>query len=91
MKTGRRITVIILCAASAACLPRNSFAGPTECQEAISEYNSAVSDISTTLRRYTNCVSSSNGHDDCSSEFRRLRSAQDDFENAVSKYGLECS
>lgn len=71
-------------------LARDSFASPSDCQDAISEYNSAVSDISTTLRRYTNCVSSSNGHDDCSSEFRRLKSAQGDFESAVSKYAMEC-
>jgi hypothetical protein len=65
-------------------------ASPSDCQDAISQYNSAISDISTTLRRYTNCVSNSNGHDDCSSEFRRLKSAQSDFEDAVSKYGSDC-
>jgi hypothetical protein len=77
--------------ASLICFAQPSIADPAECQNAISEYNSAISDTSTALRRYTNCVSASKGHDDCSSEFRRLKSAQSDFEDAVSKYGQECS
>jgi hypothetical protein len=32
----------------------------------------------------------SRGHDDCPSEFHRLRSAQDDFESAVSSYQSDC-
>jgi hypothetical protein len=73
------------------CSTRTSVASPSACQDAVAQYNSAISDISSALRRYMSCVSSSNGHDDCSSEFRRLKSAQSDFEDAVSKYGLECN
>jgi hypothetical protein len=65
-------------------------AARADCNDAVNTYNSAISDISSTLRRYTSCVSNSNGHDDCSSEFRRLRSAQSDFESAVSDYEREC-
>ena len=65
-------------------------ADPAECQDAINSYNRAISDISDALRRYTSCVTDSRGHDDCSSEFRRLRSAQDDFETAVSSYESDC-
>jgi hypothetical protein len=72
------------------CVAQRSHAGSEDCQDAISQYNSAVSDISAALRRYTSCLSDSNGHDDCSTEFHRIRSAQDDFESAVSKYGMEC-
>lgn len=61
-----------------------------DCSSAISSYNSALSDIESYLRRYTRCLSSSNGTDDCSSEFRRLRSAQSDFESAVSDYQAYC-
>ena len=61
-----------------------------DCNMAISSYNSALDDISTYLKRYTRCLDSSNGTDDCSSEFRRLRSAQSDFESAVSEYQLYC-
>jgi hypothetical protein len=56
----------------------------------VSSYNSALSDISMYLKRYTNCLAYSNGTDDCSSEFRRLRSAQSDFERAVSTYQADC-
>jgi hypothetical protein len=73
------------------CCVRSSRADPEECQNAISEYNAAVSDISTVLRRYTRCISGSQGRDDCSTEFRRLRSVQNDFENAVSRYTSECN
>jgi hypothetical protein len=68
-----------------------TLASPTECQEAISDFESARSDISTALQSYVNCVSSSDGHDDCSSEFETLKSAQDDFEDAVSRYESECN
>jgi hypothetical protein len=68
----------------------SAFANPEECQDAIDKYKSAVSDLSDGLRAYTTCVSDSRGHDDCSSEFSRLRSDQDDFESAVSAYGSDC-
>lgn len=67
-----------------------ALAGPDECREAIDAYKSAVDDISQALRRYANCIADSKGHDDCSSEFRRLRSDQDDFETAVSSYESDC-
>jgi hypothetical protein len=65
-------------------------ANPEECRDAISQYNSAKSDIADALKRYASCVSDSDGHDDCSSEFSSLRSAQDDFESAVSDYESNC-
>jgi hypothetical protein len=61
-----------------------------DCSSAVSQYNSVVGDIDSYLRRYARCVGDSRGMDDCSSEFRRLRSAQSDFEDAVSRYGSEC-
>ena len=66
-------------------------ADTSDCQDAIDQYNSAASDVSSTLRLYSRCLSSSDGHDDCSSEFARLKSDQDDFESAVSNYESECS
>jgi hypothetical protein len=52
--------------------------------------NSVLRDIDGYLRRYARCVSDSKGHDDCSTEFRRLKYAQDDFETAVSEYQSYC-
>jgi hypothetical protein len=65
-------------------------AGPNECRDAVNSYNSALSDVSDALKRYANCISDSQGHDDCSTEFSSLRSDQDDFESAVSAYESEC-
>lgn len=65
-------------------------ASASGCQGAISDYNSAISEISSTMQRYTRCLNASGGRDDCSSEFRRLRSAQSDFESAVISYGASC-
>jgi len=63
---------------------------PASCREALDQYQSAKSDASDALRAYATCVSDSKGHDDCSSEFSTLHSAQDDFESAVSEYESEC-
>ena len=62
-----------------------------ECQDALDHYNSARSDVSSALRQYGRCVSDSKGHDDCSTEFSTLHSAQDDFASAVSEYQDKCS
>jgi hypothetical protein len=66
-------------------------ADPEACQEALNQLRSARSELADALRRYVSCLNSSEGHDDCSSEFGSLRSAQDDFESAVSYYEGECS
>ncbi|RWI41189.1 MAG: hypothetical protein EOQ93_31965 [Mesorhizobium sp.] len=68
----------------------NAWADAEDCQNAIASYNSATSDISYTLKRYANCVGDSQGKDDCDFEFRKLKSAQDDFESAVSDYRSNC-
>lgn len=62
-----------------------------ECQDALDQYNSVLQDVSSALRSYGSCVSNSRGHDDCSTEFFTLQSAQDDFESAVSNYQSDCS
>ena len=67
-----------------------AIADPEACRDAIDKYKSARDDVSTALQVYASCVSSSNGRDDCSSEFATLQSDQDDFESAVSEYESEC-
>jgi hypothetical protein len=61
-----------------------------DCESSIKEYNLALSDISLAMRRYSNCVSSSQGKNDCSYEFRRLKNAQSSFELAVSGIASYC-
>jgi hypothetical protein len=87
----KRLCIAILIVVSAAGSPQRATADPEECQEAIEEYKSAISDASAALTLYTSCISDSKGHDDCSSEFEGIRSAQDDFESTVSKYQSECN
>ena len=76
--------------ALAVLLAQAANAGPTECKDAISHYNAAVNEVSTTLRVYATCITGSRGRNDCSSEFGLLRSAQDDFELAVENVHKEC-
>jgi hypothetical protein len=84
------VTGTICVLAALALSIRLAGAGPSECRDAVDEYKSAKSDVADAVRRYANCVSSSDGHDDCSVEFSTLRSAQDDFESAVANYESEC-
>jgi hypothetical protein len=85
-----RIVIIAAVVTFALTSNRVARAGLAECNEAIGSYNSAIEEISNTMKRYQRCLSDSEGHDDCSSEFRRLKSSQSDFEIAVSNYGSEC-
>jgi hypothetical protein len=62
----------------------------SECNDAIDTYNTAIDSVSYTLKRYANCVAGSHGRDDCSTEFRRLKYAQSDFENAVLRHASDC-
>jgi hypothetical protein len=86
----RAILITALLALSLA-ISAEAWADADGCNDATESYNSAISDIEGYLRRYARCVSDSQGNDDCSSEFRRLRSAQDDFESAVSNRQSECN
>ena len=67
-----------------------ALADTKECQDALNHYKTAASDVSHHLRTYGSCTSESSGHDDCSSEFSGLRSAQDDFKRAVSLSRSSC-
>jgi len=71
-------------------IPSAATADQEGCSDAVDQYNSALGDVETTVRRYVNCIGSSQGKDDCSWAFARLRSAQSDFESAVSDISSEC-
>lgn len=78
----------ILVAIMIAAVPSAAIA--SDCGDAVDRYNSALNDVSYALKRYTSCLSVSGGHDDCSSEFRRLKYAQSDLETAVSDISSYC-
>jgi hypothetical protein len=60
------------------------------CKAAMEDFTNARNDVSYTLKRYASCLSYSDGTDDCSSEFRKLKNAQSDVESAVSTGSYEC-
>lgn len=61
-----------------------------QCAYAIDAYNAAIDDQARNVRRYGDCLAGSRGNDDCSSEFRRIRIGQSDFETAISGYRSYC-
>lgn len=69
---------------------QSAYASPEQCKYAIEKYNSTISNIQYSLRRYTTCLSNSQGHEDCSYEFRKLKYDQSDYENVVSEMSSEC-
>ncbi len=79
-----RINAIILTLVGVVFITLTTPAFANDCSDEVQNYNNALEEVSSTLRRYSRCVADSRGHDDCSSEFRRLRNAQFDFESAVS-------
>ena len=81
----KRQAVVSLCVLLA-------FSGPAlaDCAEAREHYGAAVEEIRDYLGRYVECITKSNGLDACSTEFRRVRNAQEEFEKAVEEVRSEC-
>jgi GH15 family glucan-1,4-alpha-glucosidase len=78
---------------AAAALIASSISSPalaSDCSDAAERYNYALDEVSYALSRYTRCLNASDGQDDCSTEFRRLRYAQDTFESAVGEVQAYC-
>ena len=61
-----------------------------DCPEARDHYLAVVEEIREYLGRYVQCITSSHGLEDCSSDFRRLSNAQSEFEKAVEELRSEC-
>lgn len=68
----------------------SAYASTDTCKFSVDHYITAQSEISVALRAYSTCMSNSNGHDNCTSEFDRLRAAQDDFAAAVLERQFAC-
>ena len=62
----------------------------SDCSDAAEQYDQALDEVIYALNRYTRCLNGSGGRDDCSTEFRRLKNAQDDLEYAVSDIESYC-
>jgi hypothetical protein len=83
------IRMLAICAASLL-VASSAAADSDDCRQAVDQYNYAIDNVSSTLDRYANCVSGSRGQDDCSSEFRRLKSAHSDFESHIYQIRNDC-
>jgi hypothetical protein len=62
----------------------------SDCRDARNRAESAASDLADYARRLRNCAEAQNFSDDCSSEFRRTRSAHSDYEDAISSVSNYC-
>jgi hypothetical protein len=61
-----------------------------ECRDALARAESAASELADYSRRLRNCAEAQDYTDDCSTEFRRVRNAHSDYEDAVSSVGSYC-
>ena len=67
-----------------------SSAQPDDCGEAIERYQIAQADARLAADRYGRCVTRAEGDDDCSSEYRVLRQAQEAFVEATADLESYC-
>lgn len=61
-----------------------------ECRDALARAESAASELADYSRRLRNCAEAQDYTDDCSTEFRRVRNAHSDYEDAVSSVSSYC-
>lgn len=64
--------------------------GSTECQSAREEAGAAANESLGYAKRYMQCLENGDLSEDCSSEFRRVKNAQGDYEGAVLSVRSEC-
>lgn len=62
----------------------------SNCEDATSEAESAASDLAGYARRLQQCAENEDFSDDCYTEFRRVKSAYDSYESAVSEVSSNC-
>jgi len=63
----------------------------SDCTDARDNAESAASDLGGYARRLQQCAESEDFGDDCSTEFRRVKSAYSDYESAVSDVSSYCN
>lgn len=85
----RGAALSVLASASLASLGSPAVAA-SDCASALDEYRDAYSAVVYAANRYIKCLGNDDPADDCSTEFRRLRRAQTDFESAASEATAYC-
>lgn len=59
-------------------------------RDALERAENAASELADYARRMRNCAEAQDYTDDCSTEFRRVKNAHSDYEDAVSSVGSYC-
>ncbi len=78
-------TVVALSSSASATHADNS-----DCEDSRDRAESAASDLASYSRRLQRCAENGDYSDDCSTEFRRVRSSHSDYESAVSEVSSYC-
>ena len=66
------------------------YGNDSDCEDARTTAESAASDLASYSKRLQRCAENGDYSDDCSSEFRRVRSSHSDYESAVSEVLSYC-
>lgn len=69
---------------------RSDTGASSECRDARERARSAAQELGDYARRLRNCAESEDYSDDCSTEFRRVRNAHNDYESASGEVGSYC-
>lgn len=69
---------------------RSSDGQSPSCKSAREEAEQAANELADYARRLLRCAEGMDFSDDCSSEFRRTRSAHSDYESAISSVSSDC-
>jgi len=70
--------------------PSELLADQNDCTRSVAKYDAALNNLQAATGRFSACTASSAGRENCSREFDRLNSANDDYKDAVSDYRSDC-
>lgn len=66
------------------------FADEEDCARSTTRYNAALNRVQSDISRFSACTANSAGRYDCARELSSLKSAGDDYKDAVSDYRSDC-
>lgn len=84
------IQICCLSAGLAMAAPSPLLADQKDCTRSVARYDAALNTVQAAVGRFSACAASSAGRENCSREFDRLSSANDDYKDAVSDYRSDC-
>ena len=87
------LAAIAICGLSAGLVmltPSQLLADQKDCTRSVARYDAALNNVQAAVGRFSACTASSAGRENCSREFDRLNSANDDYKDAVSDYRSDC-